>query len=38
MTYGFSHRPNLAGSPFGDEQYALAHVVDDWYSFQAAER
>jgi hypothetical protein len=38
MTYGFSHRPNLAGSPFGDEQYALSHVVDDWYSFQAAER
>jgi hypothetical protein len=38
MTYGFSHRPNPAGSPFGDEKYALSHVVGEWYSFQAANR
>ena len=38
MAYGFSHRPNRAGSPFGDEKYALAHVVGDWYAFQASER
>ncbi|MGO9341000.1 MAG: hypothetical protein ACLP6E_00575, partial [Acidimicrobiales bacterium] len=37
MTYGFSHRPNQAGSPFGDEKYALSHVVGDWYAFQASE-
>jgi hypothetical protein len=38
MTYGFSYRPNRAGSPFGDEKYALAHIVGDWYAFQASER
>jgi hypothetical protein len=36
--YGFSHRPNQVGSPFGDEKYALSHVVGDWYTFQASER
>jgi hypothetical protein len=38
MSYGFAHRPNPAGSPFGDDKYALAHVVGDWYAFQASER
>jgi hypothetical protein len=38
MTYGFSHRPNAAGSPFGDEKYALTHIVGEWYSFRAGER
>ena len=37
MTYGFCHRPNREGSPFGDGKYALAHVVGDWYAFQASE-
>jgi hypothetical protein len=37
MTYGFCHRPNPEGSPFGDGKYALAHVVGDWYAFQASE-
>jgi hypothetical protein len=37
MAYGFSHRPNQVGSPFGDEKYALSHVVGDWYAFQASE-
>jgi hypothetical protein len=37
MTYGFCHRPNQEGSPFGDGKYALAHVVGDWYAFQASE-
>jgi hypothetical protein len=36
ITYGFSFRPNPAGCPFGDEQYTLAHVVGDWYAFQAS--
>jgi hypothetical protein len=38
MTYGFAYLPNPAGSPFGDEEYALSHVVGDWYSFQASRR
>jgi hypothetical protein len=38
MTYGFSHRPNPTGSPFGDEKYSLSHLVGDWYCFQASER
>jgi hypothetical protein len=37
VSYGFSYRPNQAGSPFGDENYALSHVVGDWYSFRASE-
>ena len=37
MTYGFSHRPNQTGSPFGDDKYAFSHVVGDWYAFQASE-
>jgi hypothetical protein len=37
VSYGFVHRPNRAGSPFGDEQYALAPIAGDWYSFQASE-
>ena len=37
MTYGFCYRPNREGSPFGDGKYALAHVVGDWYAFQASE-
>jgi hypothetical protein len=38
MSYGFAHRPNPAGSPFGDDKYSLARVVGDWYAFQACER
>jgi hypothetical protein len=38
MTHGFSYSPNQAGTPFGDEKYALSHVVGDWYAFQASER
>jgi hypothetical protein len=38
MHYGFCRWPNQAGSPFGDENYAVSHVVDDWYTFQADER
>jgi hypothetical protein len=37
LTYGFAYRPNPAGSPFGDEQYALSHIEGDWYVFRAAE-
>ena len=37
MAYGFCYRPNREGSPFGDGKYAFAHVVGDWYAFQASE-
>jgi hypothetical protein len=33
--YGFAHRPNPWGSPFGDRDYARTHVAGDWYSFAA---
>jgi hypothetical protein len=38
MSYGFSHRPNRAGSPFGDGKYTLSHITGDWYAFQASDR
>jgi hypothetical protein len=38
MTHGFTYRPNRAGSPFGDENYALCHMIGDWYVFLALER
>src|SRR5687767_7558794 len=37
-SYGFVHRPNPHGSPFGDVGYELRHLGGDWYSFAAADR
>ena len=36
-SYGFAHQPNQKGSPFGDENYRLHHMTDDWYSFAASD-
>jgi hypothetical protein len=36
MSYGFAHRPNPEGSPFGRAGYHLSHVVGDWYVFSAS--
>lgn len=36
-SYGFAHRPNDQGSPFGDGQYELQHLTGDWYSFAATD-
>jgi hypothetical protein len=36
-SFGFAHRPNPDGSPFGDNGYRLQHLTGDWYSFAAAE-
>jgi hypothetical protein len=36
-SYGFAHRPNGQGSPFGDERYELQHLTGDWYSFAATD-
>jgi hypothetical protein len=37
-SYGFAYQPNEAGSPFGDEKYALLRLSGEWYLFQARER
>jgi hypothetical protein len=37
-SFGFAHRPNAEGSPFGDAGYELNHLGGDWYSFAAADR
>jgi hypothetical protein len=37
-SFGFAHRPNPHGSPFGDAGYELHHLTGDWYSFAAADR
>jgi hypothetical protein len=36
-SFGFVHRPNPDGSPFGGHEYKLQHLTGDWYSFAAAE-
>ncbi len=36
MSYGFVHRPNPAGSPFGDARYRRSHLIGDWYCFAAS--
>jgi hypothetical protein len=36
-SFGFVHRPNPDGSPFGDRDYRLQHLTGDWYSFAASE-
>jgi hypothetical protein len=38
VSYGFAYRPNQAGCPFGDQRYAVWHLVGDWYTFQASEQ
>ena len=35
-SFGFVHKPNPDGSPFGDSGYELQHLTGDWYSFVAA--
>ncbi|HKB05779.1 MAG TPA: hypothetical protein VKD90_26520 [Gemmataceae bacterium] len=36
-SFGFVHRPNPDGSPFGDQDYKLHRLTGDWYSFAVAE-
>jgi hypothetical protein len=36
-SFGFAHRPNPDGSPFGNERYELHHLTGDWYSFSAVD-
>jgi hypothetical protein len=36
MSYGFAHRPNEEGSPFGNSKYNLSHMAGDWHRFSAS--
>ncbi|HEX3149970.1 MAG TPA: hypothetical protein VHR66_17970 [Gemmataceae bacterium] len=36
-SFGFVHKPNAVGSPFGDDRYELRHLTGDWYSFSATD-
>ena len=36
-SYGFVHRPNADGSPFGNERYEIHHLTGDWYTFSASD-
>jgi hypothetical protein len=37
MSYGFVHRPNTEGTPFGRKLYLYRRVAGDWYWFQASD-
>jgi len=37
-SYGFAHRPNADGSPFGNEHYEIHHLTGDWYTFSASDK
>jgi len=37
MSYGFAFRPNREGSPFGDSNYRVRHLFDDWYVFAVSD-
>ncbi|MSR54699.1 MAG: hypothetical protein EXS09_15640 [Gemmataceae bacterium] len=37
-SYGFAHRPNADGSPFGDEDYEIHHLMGDWYTFSSSDK
>jgi hypothetical protein len=36
LSYGFAHRPNRKGTPFGAARYRVYHLFGDWYWFQAS--
>lgn len=37
MSYGFVHKPNSQGSPFGAAWYKVHHITGDWYWFKASD-
>ena len=37
LSYGFAHRPNGAGSPFGAARYRVWRLSRDWYWFRASD-
>lgn len=37
MSYGFAHRPNPQGTPFGAARYRVFGLGNDWYWFRASD-
>lgn len=37
LSYGFAHRPNAEGSPFGNAQYELRPLGGEWFAFSASD-
>jgi hypothetical protein len=37
QSFGFAHKPNPEGCPFGNGHYELQHMTGDWYSFSASD-
>ncbi len=37
MTYGFTHRPNRSGTPYGASGYKLYRLGSGWYWFHASD-
>lgn len=37
VSYGFAHRPNHRGSPFGDPGYVLRPLGGDWFVFAVSD-
>jgi hypothetical protein len=37
MSYGFAHRPNRQGTPFGAAHYRVWHLHGDWYWFRGSD-
>ena len=37
MSYGFAHKPNQKGTPFGAARYRVFRLGNDWYWFRASD-
>ena len=37
MSYGFAHKPNSEGSPFGAASYRVHRLGGDWFWFEASD-
>jgi len=37
VSYGFAHRPNGEGTPFGNARHRVSRLVGDWYVFEASD-
>jgi hypothetical protein len=37
MSYGFAHKPNRQGTPFGAAHYRVFRLGNDWYWFRASD-
>lgn len=36
ISYGFVHKPNDKGTPYGNARYYLVHFSGDWYQFSVS--